>query len=175
MSAPASGCWIALGLTCSNNASASATLHDIRDAHADYYLSWLVALQTIDPTDETVDGIGLEYPNIRAALVWSISQTSPRAAELVAAFGVAWYLLSRFSDAVSLGEQALAIVVGDDPGLWARGVGMLALARLVAGDAAFVLGSVPTAAEMRRPMVTTSPKAGAGSWKGAFLPTIRCR
>ena len=128
--------------------SASATLHNIRDAHADYYLSWLVALQTVDPTDETVDGIGLEYPNIRAALVWSISQTSPRAAELVAAFGVAWYLLSRFSDAVSLGEQALAIVAGDDPGLWARGVGMLALARLVSGDAAFVLGSVPTAAEI---------------------------
>ena len=36
------------------------------------------------------------------------------------------------------------------PGLWARGVGMLALARLVAGDAAFVLGSVPAAAEIAR-------------------------
>ena len=129
-------------------ASADGTLHDRRDAHADYYLSWLSSVDTIDPTDAAIDRMGLEYPNIRAAIDWSIAGTSSRGAELVAAFGVAWYLLSLFSDAASLGEAALAIVVDDNPGLWARGVGMLALARLVAGDAAFVLGSVPAAAKI---------------------------
>ncbi len=133
-----------------DRASEASSLHVVRGAHADYYVSWLAALETTDPTDDTVERIGLEYPNIRTALEWSISQMSPRAAELVAAFGVAWYLLGRFSDAVALGESALAVVIDDDPGLWARGVGMLALARLVAGDAAFVLGSVPAAAEIAR-------------------------
>ncbi len=86
-------------------ASADGTLHDRKDAHADYYLSWLSSVDTIDPTDDTIDRIGLEYPNIRAALDWSIAGISPRGAELVAAFGVAWYLLSRFSDAVPWGSR----------------------------------------------------------------------
>jgi predicted ATPase/transcriptional regulator with XRE-family HTH domain len=109
-----------------------------------------IRYRLLDPTDATVDVIGSEYHNLRAALAWSIERGAPRAADLVAAFGVTWYLLSRFHDARTLGDQALAVVVDKDPGVWARAVGMLALARLVAGDGPFVLNAIPAAAEIAR-------------------------
>jgi predicted ATPase/transcriptional regulator with XRE-family HTH domain len=120
----------------------------IRDAHADYYLDWLGAHDTADPTDADVIAVGEEYLNIRAALSWSIDQRSTRAVRLVLAFGSCWHLLSRFNDAVLLGDSALAVVADMDKETWAKAVGVLALARALAGDIEFLIYALPEAEQI---------------------------
>jgi predicted ATPase/DNA-binding XRE family transcriptional regulator len=119
-------------------ASEAAELTVIRDAHADYYLSWLSGLDAANATDEVLDLIDLEYPNVRAALAWSIETRSHRAAAIVADLGVAWHQQSRFHDSLDLGDAALEIVAEDDPPAWAKGVRSLAMARMLGGDVAFI-------------------------------------
>ena len=114
----------------------------IREAHAGYVHDWVGRLDTWDAGDVTLDELGLGYPGFRAALTGSIALASPRAAGLVAGFGVAWHQLNKFRDAVVLGDEALAIVKDTDRAIWARAVSALAMSRLLAGDVGFVMGPV---------------------------------
>jgi len=131
-------------------ASQAAELAAIRDAHAEYYASWLAGLNAAEPTDAVLDQIEAEYANVRTALIWSIEQSSPRAAVLVAAMGMAWLLLGMFHDAVALGDAALAVVADSDPPAWSRAAGSLAMARLLAGDTAFTVNVLPRADAIAR-------------------------
>jgi hypothetical protein len=65
---------------------------------------------------------------------------------LVEGFGVGWHQLNRYRDAMVLGDQALAIAESSNPAAWPRLVATLAMSRLLAGDAAFVMSTVPDAA-----------------------------
>ena len=134
-------------------AGQAGELAAIRDAHADYYADWVAELgagEVSDASEAMLELIGSEYPNLRNALQWSIDQRSARAASLVTAIGTAWHQLSMFHDAVVLGDSALGIVAEADPGAWARTVGALAMARLLAGDLAFVGSAVPSAEQLAR-------------------------
>jgi hypothetical protein len=71
-----------------------------------------------------LDGIAVEYTNIRAALVWTIATRSPRAAALVAAVGLAWHQRAFFHDARVLGDGALD-AGRSDPRLWAAAAASL--------------------------------------------------
>ena len=126
-------------------AGQAAELAAIRDAHAEYYEAWLAGLNAAEATDQVLDRIESEYANVRTALIWSIEQSSPRAAGLVAAMGLAWLLLGMFHDAVALGDAALAVVAGSDPLAWSRAAGSLAMARLLAGDTTFTRNVLPEA------------------------------
>jgi predicted ATPase/DNA-binding XRE family transcriptional regulator len=119
-------------------ANEAAELMAIRDAHADYYSSWLAGLDAGNATDEALDLIDAEYPNVRAALIWSVETRSHRAAAIVADLGVAWHQQSRFHDSLVLGDAALEIVAEDDPPAWARCVRSLAIARMLGGDITFI-------------------------------------
>jgi predicted ATPase/transcriptional regulator with XRE-family HTH domain len=131
-------------------AQGSGELTAIRDAHADYYISWLSGLDTADATDEVLQAIAAEYPNIRVALQWLIERSSERAAALVTAVGAAWHQLSMFHDAVVLGDGALRVVAGQNREAWARAAGTLAMARLLCGDLAFTTAVVPEAGQVAR-------------------------
>jgi len=134
-------------------AGQAGELAAIRDAHADYYADWVAGLgagEASDASEAMLELIGSEYPNLRNALQWSIDQRSARAASLVTAIGTAWHQLSMFHDAVVLGDSALGIVAEADPGAWAKTVGALAMARLLAGDLAFVGSAVPSAERLAR-------------------------
>jgi predicted ATPase len=120
----------------------------IQEAHAEYVQDWLGRLDTWDAGDATLDELGLGYPGFRAALTGSIAAASPRAAELVAQFGVAWHQLNKFRDAVVLGDQALEIVKDTDRATWARAVSAVAMSRLLAGDVGFVMGPVADALDV---------------------------
>jgi hypothetical protein len=121
----------------SDRANEASELDAIRDAHRDYFLSWLLGLGAADATDDVLDQIELEYGNVRAALVWSIESGSPRAAAIVSGLGVAWHQQNRFYDARALGDDALAIAARTDRPAWARAVGALGPARALGGDADF--------------------------------------
>jgi predicted ATPase/DNA-binding XRE family transcriptional regulator len=134
-------------------AGQAGELAAIRDAHADYYAAWVAGLgagEVSDASEAMLELIASEYPNLRNALRWSIDQRSARAASLVTAIGTAWHQLSMFHDAVVLGDSALGIVAEADPGTWARTAGALAMARLLAGDLAFVASAVPSAEQLAR-------------------------
>jgi predicted ATPase/transcriptional regulator with XRE-family HTH domain len=120
----------------------------IQEAHAEYINDWLGRLDTWNAEDATLDELGLGYTGFRAALTGSIASASPRAAELVARFGVAWHQLNKFRDAVALGDQALEIVKDTDRATWAQAVSALAMSRLLAGDVGFVMGPVVDALEI---------------------------
>ena len=77
---------------------------------------WLGRLDTWDAGDATLDELSLGYPGFRAALTASIASASPRAAELVARFGVGWHQLNKFRDAVALGDRGLGDREGYGPG-----------------------------------------------------------
>jgi predicted ATPase/transcriptional regulator with XRE-family HTH domain len=121
-------------------AAEAGELDAIRDAHAEHYASWLSGLHAADPSDEVLDRIDAEYPNLRAALVWSIESRSPRAGTIVAAMSVVWHQRARFHDVWTLGDGALGVVAHSDPVLCAQAAGaipMRAPARLrTAGRAA---------------------------------------
>jgi predicted ATPase/transcriptional regulator with XRE-family HTH domain len=120
----------------------------IQEAHAEYVNDWLGRLDTWNARDATLDELGLGYPGFRAALTVSIASASPRAAELVARFGVAWHQLNKFRDAVDLGDQALEIVKDTDRATWAQAVSALAMSRVLAGDVGFVVGPVVEALDV---------------------------
>jgi predicted ATPase/transcriptional regulator with XRE-family HTH domain len=118
----------------------------INDAHADYYAGWLASIGAAEPTDETLELVADDYPNVRSALVWSIDTGSPRSADLIAALGQSWHLLSLFTDSIELGDAALALVAEAEPGRWSNAASALGMTRLLAGDAAFVAGAITRAA-----------------------------
>lgn len=121
----------------SDRADEASELEAVRNAHRDYFLSWLSGLGAADATDDVLDRIDLEYANIRAALVWSIESRSPKAAAIVSGIGVAWHQQNRFHDARALGDEALAIAAQTDKPAWARAVGALGPARALGGDLHF--------------------------------------
>jgi predicted ATPase/transcriptional regulator with XRE-family HTH domain len=127
-------------------AEQASELSRIADAHADYYLRWLIMIGAAEPTDQVLELIADDYPNVRAALTWSVRAGALRAAELVAAFGQAWHLLSLFTDAVELGDAALALAAQADQDAWSKAAAALGLSRLLAGDAAFIATAMPKAA-----------------------------
>ncbi len=127
-------------------AQQESELARIAGAHADYYATWLVMIGAAEPTDEVLELVADDYPNVRSALAWSVQAGALRAAELVAAFGQSWHLLSLFTDAVELGDSALALAAESEPDTWSKAVAALGLSRLLAGDVAFVVGAVPKAA-----------------------------
>ena len=129
-------------------ATEAGDLDLIQEAHAEYVNDWLGRLDTWNAGDATLDELGLGYPGFRAALTGSIASASPRAAELVARFGVAWHQLNKFRDAVALGDQALEIVKDTDRATWAQAVSALAMSRLLAGDVGFVMGPVVEALDV---------------------------
>jgi predicted ATPase/transcriptional regulator with XRE-family HTH domain len=114
-------------------------LEEIRDAHAIHYESWLVSLDAADASDAVLDLIDREYGNVRAALSWCIERHSPRAAAIVVAMGLYWHHRSRYEDAVALGDGVLGAAEQEDRGVWARAVGVLAVARLLSGNAQFLV------------------------------------
>jgi predicted ATPase/transcriptional regulator with XRE-family HTH domain len=103
----------------------------VRDAHADYYASWVSSLGARDATDGVLDLIEADYPNLSAAIAWSAETGSLRAAAIVAAMGVAWQERAHFHDARVLGDAALQVASGRDPEAWSRAVASLAMARLL--------------------------------------------
>ena len=119
-------------------ASDAAELAAIRDAHADFYVSWLAGLGAAEADDAVLDLIDAGYADVRAALTWSIETGSVRAAAIVAAMGNVWQERAHFHDALVLGDAALRISAGRDPALWARAVAALANARLLGGDMDFL-------------------------------------
>jgi predicted ATPase/DNA-binding XRE family transcriptional regulator len=125
-----------------DQARALGELPALRDAHAGYYAAWLAGLNTADATDDVLDLIDADYPNLCAAVSWSVETGSPRAPSIVADIGVAWQERSHFHDARVLGDAALRIAADTDRDLWARAVGSLAMARLL-GSTDFL----PTVAE----------------------------
>ncbi len=129
-------------------AAEAGDLDLIRMTHAEYVHEWLGRLDTWDAGDATLDQLSLGYPGFRAALTVSIASASPRAAQLVARFGVAWHQLNKFRDAVALGDEALEIVKDRDLTTWARAVSALAMSRLLAGDVSFVMGPVVEALDV---------------------------
>ena len=131
-------------------AAEAGDLAPARDAHADYCYRWLVEAGADEPSDATVAAIEAAYPNLRAALEWSIERSRPLAWQLVDGLGGAWHLMGRFHDAVTLGDAALALAKESDDGIWAHTVGALAMARLFAGDNAFIANTVPAAAAIAR-------------------------
>lgn len=132
----------------SQSAEQEAELSRIGDAHADYYARWLREIGAAEPTDEVLELIADDYPNVRSALTWSVRTAAPRAAELVIALGQTWHLLSLFTDAVELGDLALAVAAESDQGTWSKAVAALGLSRLLAGDAAFIASAIPKAASL---------------------------
>jgi predicted ATPase len=114
-----------------DQARALGELPALRDAHADYYAAWLAALNVADATDDVLDLIDADFPNLCAAVSWSVETGSPRAPLIVADIGVAWQERSHFHDARTLGDAALRIAADTDRSLWARAVGSLAMARLL--------------------------------------------
>jgi predicted ATPase/transcriptional regulator with XRE-family HTH domain len=120
----------------------------IQEAHAEYVNDWLGRLDIWNANDATLHELALGYPGFRAALTGSIASASPRAAQLVARFGVAWHQLNQFRDAVVLGDQALEIVKDTDRATWAQAVSALAMSRVLAGDVAFVMGPVVEALDV---------------------------
>jgi predicted ATPase/transcriptional regulator with XRE-family HTH domain len=125
-----------------DQARALGELPALRDAHAGYYAAWLAGLNTADATDDVLDLIDADYPNLCMAVSWSVETGSPRAPSIVADMGVAWQERSHFHDARALGDAALRIAADTDRHLWARAVGSLAMARLL-GSTDFL----PTVAE----------------------------
>jgi predicted ATPase/transcriptional regulator with XRE-family HTH domain len=103
----------------------------VRDAHADYYASWISGLGARDANDDVLDLIEADYPNLSAAIDWSAETGSLRAAAIVAAMGQAWQERAHFHDARVLGDAALRVADGRDPQAWSRAVASLAMARLL--------------------------------------------
>jgi predicted ATPase/transcriptional regulator with XRE-family HTH domain len=126
-----------------DEAQGASQLTAIRDAHADYYASWVTGLDAAEASDEVLDLIDADYPQLRAAMAWSIEARSPRAAAIAAGLGNAWQERAHFHDARAMGDAALA-TAGRDLPLWAKAVAALAHARLLGGDMEF-LGSVAAA------------------------------
>jgi predicted ATPase/transcriptional regulator with XRE-family HTH domain len=131
-----------------DRADESAELVAIHDAHADHCLVWLSGLDTSDPTDETLGLVEAEWPNIRAAISWSSDQKSPRAARMVSSLGSTWHLLSKFHDAVVLGDAALDTVASSDESEWAKAAAAIALARVFTADVEFLRGVLPRTEEV---------------------------
>src|SRR5437763_3074201 len=127
-------------------AAAVGELERIKDAHAAHMVDWLASIGAGEATDETLDLIDAQYPNFRAALLWSIETRSPAAVALVGSFGVGWHQLSNFHDAIALGDAALEIAAEVDPPARPRLVGMLAMCRLLAGDSTFITTTLPQGA-----------------------------
>jgi predicted ATPase/DNA-binding XRE family transcriptional regulator len=125
-----------------DQARALGELPALRDTHASYYAAWLAGLNTGDATDDVLDLIDADFPNLCAAVSWSVETGSRQAASLVADIGVAWQERSHFHDARVLGDAALRIAADTDRHLWARAVGSLAMARLLGS-----MDFLPTVAE----------------------------
>ena len=125
-----------------DQARALGELPALRDAHAGYYATWLAGLNVADATDDVLDLIDADFPNLSAAVSWSVETGSPRAPLIVADVGVAWQERSHFHDARALGDAALRIAADTDRQLWARAVGSLAMARLLGS-----MDFLPTVAE----------------------------
>ncbi|HTZ07672.1 MAG TPA: helix-turn-helix domain-containing protein [Acidimicrobiales bacterium] len=123
-------------------AEEAGELDAMRDAHAEHMLTWLEHRRADEPTDEAMGHIAAAYPNIRAALTWSIERRSVRSADLVFALAGSWHFHSRLQDARVLGDGALG-TVEHDTRRWAAAVGALSLARLLGGDLDFVTTTVP--------------------------------
>jgi predicted ATPase/transcriptional regulator with XRE-family HTH domain len=129
-------------------AARAGELTVIKNAHAEYFAAWLVQLGTWEANDTVLDQMDGQYPNFRAALLWSIETRSSRALLLVAAFGVGWHQLSRFHDALTLAEEALDVAGDEDCPARARAVAAVAMSRLLARDATFITEAIPAAARV---------------------------
>jgi predicted ATPase/transcriptional regulator with XRE-family HTH domain len=114
----------------------ASELEAVYDAHGECYSTWLAGLGTADASDEVLEMVAGEFPNIRAALVRSIGNSQPRALALVTGLGMAWHEQARFHDARVLGDGALAVPGTNAPD-WARAVGALGSARRMSGDVDF--------------------------------------
>ena len=129
-------------------ATEAGDLDLIQEAHAAYVerLAWPAG--HLERGGRHSRRVGPRIPGFRAALTGSIASASPRAAQLVARFGVAWHQLNKFRDAVALGDQALEIVKDTDRATWAQAVSALAMSRVLAGDVGFVMGPVVEALDV---------------------------
>lgn len=130
-----------------SEAEALGELALLRRAHADHFESWMHA-RAEAPDDATVTAIAAAYPDVRAALVRSIADASPRAARLAVALGTPWYLLSRYRDALELGDAALAIARAEGELEWAIVAAAIGFARLLGGDWTFVDETLPAALDV---------------------------
>ncbi len=105
---------------CAEQARDAGELTAARDAHAGYYASWLAGLDANDAGDDVIDLIDADYPNVRAALTWSIEAGSPRAAAIAALLCQVWQERGHYHYAIVLGDCALRTAAAYYPPLWAK-------------------------------------------------------
>jgi predicted ATPase len=95
-------------------------LAQARDAHAAWWSGWLQRHHPQAPSDADLDAIDFAYPNLRAALEWSVLTDATRSLELAGALGIYWNHANRLGDAAALGDAALDAGRQADPAAWAR-------------------------------------------------------
>jgi predicted ATPase len=109
-----------------------------RDIHAAWWSGWLQQHHPQVPSDADLDAIDLAYPNLRAALEWSVLTDPALSLELTGVLGIYWNYANRLGDAVVLGGAALDAGRQADPAAWARAAGALSYPRYWAGDTEFL-------------------------------------
>ena len=130
-----------------------------RDVHAAWWSGWLQRHRPQAPSDTDLDAIELAYPNLRAALEWSVLTDAARSLELAGALGIFWNYANRLGDAAALGDAALDAGRRADPAAWARAAGTLSYPRYWAGDTEFlstVTAEAVTIAEQAGDMLTVA-------------------
>ena len=92
-----------------------------RDIHAAWWAGWLQRQHPQAPSDADLDAIDLAYPNLRAALEWSVLTDATRSLELAGPLSIYWNYANRLGEAAVLGGAALDVGRQADPGAWAPG------------------------------------------------------
>ena len=133
-----------------------------RGLHAGWWAGWLHRQHPQAPSDADLDAIDLAYPNLRAALEWSVLTDAARGLELAGGLGIYWHYANRLGDAAVLGDAALDAGRRADPAAWARAAGAVSYPRYWAGDTEFL-------------STVTAEAATIASQAGDLLTVARCR
>jgi hypothetical protein len=133
-----------------------------RDVHAAWWSGWLERHHPQAPSDADLDAIEFAYPNLRAALEWSVLTDATRSLELARDLGIYWNYANRLGDAAVLGEAALDAGRQADPAAWARAAGALSYPHYWAGDTEFL-------------STVTAEAVNMAGEAGDLLTVARCR
>ena len=145
-----------------NRCAEHKELAPARDIHATWWSGWLQQHHPQVPSDADLDAIDLAYPNLRAALEWSVLTDAARSLELAGALGIYWNYANRLGDAAALGGAALDAGRRPDPAAWARAAAAISYPRYWAGDTNFL-------------STVTAEAAKIASQTGDLLTVARCR
>jgi predicted ATPase/DNA-binding CsgD family transcriptional regulator len=133
-----------------------------RDVHAAWWAGWLQRQHPQAPSDADLDAIELAYPNLRAALEWSVLTDPALSLELTGVLGIYWNYANRLGEAAVLGGAALEAGRQADPAAWARAAGALSYPRYWAGDTEFL-------------STVTAEAAKTAAEAGDLLTASRCQ